>query len=150
MGSIRYRGLDLQDEGIWLDLASGLAEPPEVRGDDVLIPGKPGRTWMPKVADRRLIELRGHVHGMGVTLSDRQEAWREATDALMAVLDFTAAAGALEVDGPYLGIPAGVTYSIQAVAVNTVGGDVQGTMTFQLWSVRLEALGDPPEWTVES
>lgn len=150
MGDLKYRDLDLQSDGLWFDLASGLAEPAEVRGDDVVIPGKAGRTWMPKVADRRVIELRGHVHGMGVTLADRQAHFRERTDALMAVLDFTAAAGTLEVLGPYLGIEDGMVYEIEAVSVNVVGGDVKSTMTFQRWSIRLEALGDPPAWVITS
>lgn len=148
-GNLTYRGLDLQDAGIWLDLASGFAEPARVRGDDVVIPGKAGRTWMPKVEDGRPIELRGYVLGQGATLSARQQSWRELTDELMAVLDFTAAAGALEVSGPYLGIPDGFAYSIDAVAVNVVGGDVESTMTFQLWSVQLEALAGVP-WDLTS
>lgn len=154
MGDLVYRGLDLQADpakrqGLWLDLASGFAEPPRVRGDDVVIPGKAGRTWMPKVEDGRLIELRGYVLGRGDTLEERQQDWRELTDSLMAVLDFTAAAGTLAVSGPYLGIPDGFTYSIDAVAVNAVGGDIESTMTYQLWSVQLEALAGVP-WNLTS
>jgi hypothetical protein len=152
VGDLTYRGLDLQDGGIWLDLVSGFAEPPAVRGDDVVIPGKVGRTWMPKVGDHRTIELRGYVLGSGHDLEARQSSWRELTDELMAVLAFDAAPGTLEVAGPYLGIPAGFTYSIQAAALNAVGGDVESTMTYQLWSIQLEAygVGGSLAWSLDS
>lgn len=144
-GGLVYRALDLQDAGIWLDLVAGYAERPAVRGEDVVIPSRPGRVWMPKVPDRRIIELRGYVYGRGPTAADRREDWRERTDALMAVMDPELTAGTLTVAAPYLGLAAGAR-TIEAVVLSALGGDVESTMQFQRWSVQLEAFGESLEW----
>lgn len=143
--SISFRSVDLQNDDdpaqatIWFDLPVGLAEPPEIRGEDVVIPGKAGQTWMTKVDDYRLIELDGYVQGQGVGLEARQQSWRQATDALMAIMDRTAAPGTLEVSGPYLGIAPGQTFSIEATCWRIVPGIILARMTFQRWSLALKA-----------
>lgn len=144
---IKFRSVSLQDEdyylaSIWFDLRRGLFEPAPVRGSDVVLPSAPSQVWMPKVPDSRIIELQGFVRGIGADLEERQTSWRESTQALMALLAFDDEPGALEVLPPYLGID--TSYSIQAVAINTMGGPVIGTMTYQRWNIQLKTYSD---WT---
>lgn len=152
MGDLTYRSLDLQNgdtpqlSTIWFDIASGFSEPPEARGEHIVIPQKPGRTQMTLVADRLQIELRGFVRGIGGTMLERQQSWREATDDLMAVLDPTAAAGELEVEGPYMGLATGVSRTIDVLTVDAIGGEILNRHSYQKWTVKLLCITDPPEW----
>jgi hypothetical protein len=52
---LKYRSVDLQTANIHLDLASGYAEPPDVRGEDDVIPGAAGREPGTRRADVRRI-----------------------------------------------------------------------------------------------
>lgn len=145
---IDFRTLDLQNAefnvaSVWFDLTSGYAEPPPVRGANVVLPSAVGRVWMPKVNDQRIIEIAGFVRGLGSSLEERQEDWREQTDALMAVMQFDDEPGPFQLHPPYLGLESSV--AIDAVAINTVGGPVLWKMTFQRWSIQLEA--PDPIWT---
>jgi hypothetical protein len=142
---LSYRGVDIHTDNIHLDIHEGFAEPPTVRGEDVIISGQSYRTWMPKVADRRIIELRGIVRGTGTTLEDRQQSWRDATDDLMALLDRTDTPGTLLTVPPYLGLTQ--SYSVDAVCINVMPGPVMASMTAQTWSIQLEAYAD---WAAES
>lgn len=146
-----FRSLDLQDgdepelSRIWLDIHSGFSEPADVRGDDLVIPQKHGMAEMDRYKHRRIIELRGHVRGDGPTVLERQQDWRAATEVLMAVMDFTLASGLLEVVPPYMGLLS-VSQSISARAFDAIGGPILGKQTFQRWTFRLVAIGDPPDW----
>jgi hypothetical protein len=148
MSALDFRSGELQDDedfrsaSIWFDLRRGLFEPSEVRGTNVTLPSAPGRVWMPKVPDNRIIEIVGFVRGMGDDLEERQESWRTSTQALMALMQFDDVPGALVVSPPYLGLDQ--SYSINAVAINTMGGQIIGCMTFQSWSIQLESVD--PEW----
>ncbi len=149
-----YRSLDLQDgdepeeSRIWLDLWTGYAEPAEVRGDDLVIPQKAGMAEMQRYQHRRVIELRGHVRGLGATVEERQESWRDATDELMAVIDPVLTSATLEVLAPYLGLTGG-SAAITARPIDVIGGPVLGRQTFQRWTVKLMAIGNPPVWDVD-
>jgi hypothetical protein len=141
-----YRATTLQGTvagaRVHFDLWRGLAEPPAVRGEDVTIPGADGITWMPKVADRIDLELRGFIQGLGADLVDRQETWRAATDAVMALFGGTLSPGDLVVGPDYLGLTAPRT--IAAVGVDAIGGPAEACMTFQRWTVALVA--HTPAW----
>lgn len=145
-----FRSVDLQngdtpgESTIWMDLWNPF-EPAEVRGDDLVIPEKAGMTPMTKIKHRRLIELRGHVKGLGLTAAERSASFYSASEALRAVMDFDLAPGTLQWLAPYLGLPSG-SQSISCRAVDGIGGEVTNRMSFQRWTFRLVAVGDPPEW----
>jgi len=152
MGDLLYRSLDLQngdtpqDSTIWFDIFSGFSERPEARGDHLVIPQKPGKTEMTLVADRLQIELRGFIRGIGGTQVERQQSWREATDAAMAVFDPVLTAGELEVEGPYMGLPTGVSRTLDALTADAIGGEILNRHSYQKWTIRLLCITDPPEW----
>lgn len=151
--NLEYRGLDLQnadrpeDATIWLDLHNPF-EPAEVRGDDLVIPQKPGQAVMTRVKHRRVIELRGFVRGVGDDEASRTVAFREASEALMAVIDFTLAPGTLTAFAPYLGLPTGSESSIDARAADAVPGEIV-QQSYQKWSIRLVSVSNPPEWVLD-
>lgn len=142
---LTYKGTSLQTEKVYFDLHSGYWEPADVRGVDNVAPGIPGRYRRNRVKDHRIIELRGWIRGHGSTASERQLDWAATTTAILALFDPTGAAGTLAVVSPYLGLPAG-SKSISAYPLNAVGGAVESEMTYQLWSLQLEAVGNPPDW----
>lgn len=148
---LSFRAVDLQNgsgdpdsSSIFFDIVEGYSEPAEVRGEDLVIPLKPGMTHMTRVKHRRMIELRGFVRGIGSTRAERTENWRTATDALMAVMDFTLSPGTLTIADPYLGLAS--DKSIQAKCVDAIPGPVQNRQSYQRWTFRLVAIGNPPEW----
>lgn len=143
---LTYRGTDVQTANIFLDLYSGFFEPPLVRGEDDVIPGRPGRDVMAREKDIRRLRLEGWVTGTGATQAARSQSWYAATEALMALLDYTLAPGALVVSSPYLGLPAG-SKSIDVRAVGMVGGPVLSCMSAQRWSIDLECVSNPPDWS---
>ena len=120
--SLIYRDQNLREDGLRLSLIRGFAEPVEVRGEDVIVPGAVGRFSRNRVADVRRILLEGYI--MGNTPAE----WREATDLAMALFDTTLDPGDLQVVYPYLGFATG-TYTISARCINavaTVGITVEG------------------------
>lgn len=142
-----YRGTDIQTANIHLDLVRGYAEPPEVRGEDDIIPGAAGRQEQSRQKDRRVIRLEGWVKGTGATLLDRQKSWRIATDALLALMSFTLSSGTLTINNNYLGLADTVSKSISCKCINVLGGPIQSGGTFQRWSFDLECVASPPDWT---
>lgn len=152
MGDLTYRAVDLQNganakvASVWFDIVEGYSEPAEVRGEDLVIPLKPGMTRMTRVKHRRVIELRGFIRGIGATQQERAENWRTATDAVLATMDFTLSPGALVASADYLGLPSG-SKTIQASAVDAIPGPIHNNMGFQRWTFRLVAIGNPPEWS---
>lgn len=138
--------VDLQTPDTYFDIYQGFNEYPEVRGQDDVVPGLPGRMRRNRVDDVAVLELRGWVRGIGGTVVERQQAFRASVAALRASLDPTGEEGTLTVLAPYLGLASG-SQSIQAYAVSILGGDHQNTMSFMRFSIELEAIGDPPRWT---
>ena len=147
------RDLDCQTLNIHLDLV-GYGESARVRGEDVVIPGLAGRVYMARVKDVYRFVLEGYVQGTGDDPDERAESWRENTDLLMAVMDFSLAPGAVEV-GPepparfpnassYLGLTAERT--LDARCVSMVRGPIRYHMAFQSWSFEMECVDSPPEW----
>ena len=153
---LTFRGLDLQSGAYRFDLVRGYFEPPDVRGEDDVIPGRPGRDAMTREADVLRPRIEGSIIGEGATRAERQASWHDATVALMAVLDMTLASGALVV-GPepppwapddivYLGMAGEAT--LQARCTGMVSELPNGTMTEQRWSIDLEAV-DGAFWSAE-
>lgn len=148
--ALLFRTVDIQNGNdpysatIWLDLWNPF-EPAEVSGEDLVIPERPGMDAMTRVKVRRVLDLRGHVRGIGGNAAERSESFYAASEALRAVMDFDLDPGPLQWLSPYLGLPAG-SQSIQARAVDAVPGPIVNSMSFQRWSFRLLAIGNPPEW----
>lgn len=147
-GGLEFAGLDIQQPSIFFDVMGSLWEPAEHRGEDDVVPGKAGRYRRNRVADRRLISLRGWTRGIGGTVEERQQAWALAEEALGAILSPANDPAVLEVISPYLGLPSG-SASITAAVVEWTAGPVYNTMSFRRWTFVLEAIGDSPDWTIE-
>lgn len=152
---LSFRDTDLQnadsssgDWTIWFDLATGFAEPPEIRGTHTVVPGRDGQIIRPRRADHRLLDLPGIVRGVGADEDTRRSSWRTATDSVMALMDRTLDPGPLTVIGPYLGIPSDDEWTIDAVALRIIPGPIQASMTLQRWSIQLVAYD--VDWVVES
>lgn len=148
---LTFDGLSLQNgelgtATIWLDLISGYSEPAEVRGEDDVVPEAAGQEYGVRIRDHRVIQLSGHVRGVGDTVAARRTSWRAATDSLMGKLQLYASPDVLAVVGPYLGVASGTTRTISAYTVRVIPGPISGTMTYQEWSIELKAIGSPPEW----
>lgn len=144
---LTFRGLELREmplatATIHFDLRRGFFEPPQIRGDDYVIPGALGRVWAPKQIDHQIIELQGFVRGFGSTEEERSQAWHEATADLMSVMSFDDEPGEFVVEPPYLGLE--TAQAVEAVAINTMSGPVLRRMSFQTWSIQL--MVHEPEW----
>ena len=152
---LTYRGTDLQTETINLDLRSGFVEPPTVRGEDDVLPGAAGRDVGARRADTRRIVLEGHVRGVGATRDERALSFRVASDTLAAVLERDLAPGTLIVGptapdqfpdaAPYLGLLQ--MFGLDARVINAISGPVQAHMSYQIWTVELECVDSPPDWS---
>jgi hypothetical protein len=152
---LNYRALDLQSSTTHFDLRSGFVEPPTVRGEDDVIPGAAGRDVGARRADTRRIILEGHIRGEGGDRDARAASFRTASDALAAVIDRELTPGELIVgpespamfpdSAPYLGLAD--HYSLNARVVNAISGPVQAHMSYQTWSIELECVDSPPDWT---
>jgi len=145
--------VDCQDENIHLDLM-GYGESAAVRGRDPIIPGLPGRFETPRVKDIYRFTLQGYVKGTGETRELRALSWRVATDALMAVMDFSLPPAIVEVGPePPAQFPSSASYLgllgdkfLNARCVSMVRGPVQYHMAYQSWSFEMECIDNPPEW----
>ena len=148
---LTFRSVDLQnaddpsDATIWLDLWNPF-EPAETRGEDLVIPEKPGQTPMTHLKHRLVLELRGVVKGVGGTAAERSESFYTASEALRAVMEADLAPGTLSWVSPYLGLPSG-SQSLSARCVDAIGGEITNRMSLQRWTFRLVCVDDPPEWT---
>ena len=151
---LKIAALDVQSETIHLDLYRYGASA-GVRGKDLIIPGLSGRFSLPRQRDVYRFTLQGYVLGQGETRDDRAESWRVATDALMAVTDFSLDPADIEVGpaapaqfpdaSPYLGLTADRV--IVARCISMVSGPVLNHMSYQVWSFEMESVDSPPQWT---
>jgi hypothetical protein len=150
---LRVRATDCQTDNIHLDLV-GYGEPPLVRGEDDVIPQASGRDPGARTKDVYRFVLQGHVRGTGTDPEQRALSWRTATDALMALMDFSLDPGTVEVgpaapaqfpdSAPYLGLTG--DRELNARCVSMVRGPVQAHMSFQTWSFEMVCIDSPPEW----
>ena len=153
MADLTFDGTDIKEAtartagGIYLDVVQGFDGFANVRGTDIVIPGRAGRTPLSRVADQRLIELSGYIHGGpdSDTLVARQQDYRANVVVFQGLFDPTDAAKSLVVTTPYLGLPSG-TKTIAARTLNVIWGPVEGGGIFCRVSVMLEAVANPPDW----
>ena len=140
--TIKFRSQDLLDDGLHLQLVAGYSEPVSVRGTDTVVPSLAGRIARGRVADVRSLRISGYV------AANTAAEWRDATDVFADIFDTRLAPGVLELDGEYLGLPAGTTATINARTLNAVGSAIQAGMTLQFWDIELESLD--PDWVIET
>lgn len=152
--NLLYRALDIQNgetpdlATIWLDLINPFV-PADVRREHLVIPQKHGQQVMAGYKHRRTPELRGWVRGIGSTPTERRESFREASEALEAILDLTLDPGPLTALAPYLGLPAGSESTLQCTTLDAVPGSIVSMQTHQRWSITLLCVSDPPEWVTD-
>jgi hypothetical protein len=146
-GGLTFRSTGLQTETLFFDLMVSLYEPAEHRGGDDIVPGRAGRFRRNRVPDNRLLPFQGWTRGVGGTVAERQGSWHTAESVLGALLDPSTDPGALVIVSPYMGLASG-SASILAAVVEWTPGPVQNTMSYRRWTFVLEAIGEPPNWTV--
>lgn len=139
---LEFRNLALDNYvGIRLDVVRGFLTPPQMRGEDVIVPALVGRVSRDRVADVLTIVLEGYVAGTD------PEDWRAKTDQLIAVLDeHEADPGPLIARAPYLGLGIGDEATISARVRNYIEGPIRAGATIQTWSIELESTD--PYWVV--
>lgn len=132
---------------VCLDLVQGYFEPAVPRGEDWIAYGLDGRTPGNRSLDERFIILEGYTRGIGETPADRLESFHDATAAVMAVMDTSAAPGTLSISSGYLGLPVGSEATIQARCTDVGSKRMTGyrSAPFQLWTIEL--LSVDPDWT---
>ena len=138
---LTFAGTDIQhaDLGIFLELASGLNEPPSVRGKDLVVPGTAGRTVRNRVADNRKIELVGMISGHGSTYALAKADFRYNMKAVQALFDATAAPATLQAT-----LEDSTTASILARTVSMVWREVSPIVAV----VSIELESGSPNWTI--
>ena len=155
---LTFRGQSLQDgtdpdsAEYWFDLIKGLPghEPYEVRGTDVVAPGRKGRYAGNRVEDHLDLLIEGHIRGIGATPQERTDRWHEVTQTILAVFSLSLAPGTL-VASPgsngYLGLEDDA--EIQARTVDVMGGSIRSRMSYQTLSFKLESI-DEVGWDLGS
>lgn len=143
--SLTFRGTDIHNANIYLDVTRGFNESAEVRGEDDVVPEAAGQEYGEWIADKRTIYLEGHVEGTGATELARQQSWRTASNTLRTLMDRAAAPGALVIGPPDHGVS--TTWRLNARCVNAIPGPILNAWTFQKWSFELVCIDSPPEWT---
>jgi hypothetical protein len=139
--------LDLQTAKVYFDVFSGYDEYPEVRGEDDVIPGLSGRYRRNRIDDVAIVELRGHIRGVGATKAARAADFRASVVAVKAALDPTGSGGTLAVLTPYLGVPSGSKSIVgYPLSPGLLGGPLENYMSYARYSIEIEAIGNPPRW----
>lgn len=147
--TLEYRSQSLQEtedartSGFWFDLIEGLPgfEHPQVRGTDVIAPGREGRYVGNRVNDFQELLLEGFIKGVGADPEERSQDWRDKTETILAVFALDSSPGSLVVDAgsnSYLGLSN--SWEIQARTLDIMPGPIRDLMSFQTWSFRLECV----------
>jgi len=146
---LTFRGVQLQDGDtpsaarFWFDVIKGLPghEPAEVRGEDTIAPGRPGRYIGNRVEELFPILLEGFIKGEGSDPQERTDDWHAATQTIMAAFQQDLNPGSLIISpgsNGYLGLLDDA--EIQARTVDVMAGPIIARMSYQTWSVKLEAI----------
>jgi hypothetical protein len=141
---LTFRSVDIQraDFSIFLEVAKGLNELPEVRGKDTIVPGLTGRYFRNRVADVRQIELVGYVSGFDALDAEQanRRDFRHRVEELRALFDQTQDPGELEA-----ALEDGGTATIDARATNIVWDQIAPSLARV--SVQMESTD--PDWVVQ-
>jgi len=127
-------------------IEGGLDAHPSVRGDDVTIPGKSGRTAMNRVADVRDIVLHGIVFGEASGGTSVSESFRSRMDALLAIFDPTEDPFSLTIHAPLHGLAAGSSASLNVRFLRFVTR--QAGEHYRYMDIECECIDSPPDWVV--
>ncbi len=138
--SIVFAGIDLNDPtlGTKLQLTQGYPSFVSVRGKDYIVPGRRGRVAMPRVADVTSLLIEGYL------FADNFDDYRDLADTMAGLFNPELDAQVLSLSDGYLGIPVGITKTINARVLNVVLGPLLGGGTFRHWSIELESVD--PDW----
>jgi hypothetical protein len=117
---LAFAGYDLQraDLNVMFAITEGLDDLPAVRGSDQVIPFRPGRLALPRLADRRAVVATGWVAGGQPA---PESTYRTYLDGLKAVLDPTRPPDALVAT-----LENGSVRWIIARPANILGGELVG------------------------
>lgn len=146
---LTFRSQSLQDGETpeaarwWFDLIEGLPghEPPQVRGEDVIAPGRQGHYTGNRVNDNLPLLIEGWIRGTGATPGERTDEWHQNTLTILSVFQLDTSPGtliALPGSNGYLGLTDNA--EIQARTLDLMAGPIRSRMSHQTWSIRLESV----------
>ena len=141
--SITANGTDLtrSDGRLIFRVTRGINEVPEVRGQDVIVPGLGGRIPMTRRLDRLIIEAAGMVMGAGADETVQRADFRALVEILRDVMN--------PASDPYqlvVTVEDGTTRTITARPQNIVWGD-DDIPTYRTASLQWESV-DAADWGV--
>lgn len=86
---LTFDTIDIQQDpfGIFLEMVSGYAEGPSVRGVDSIVPGREGRIARGRMADTWRISLKGWVAGIGADEAAQRESFAALRETLRDMFD---------------------------------------------------------------
>lgn len=123
-------------------MTRGLNEVPEVRGEDVIVPGRSGRIARNRKLDRLLLEATGYVMGEGATEALQRTDYRALMEILRDLMN--------PVQDPYeivVVVEDGTTRTITARPLNMVWPDQQIVPSVNFGSLQWESV-DAADWGV--
>jgi hypothetical protein len=135
--------LELQDPsaGYYFEIrAGGLDGHPTVRGEDVTIPSKAGRTAMTLIADVLDVTL------YGIVVGDTAQQFRANMDALRAIFDPAAEPFVLTIHAPLHGLSTGETASLNVRFLRFVSRE--SSEHFRIMDIECVCIDDPPAWAI--
>jgi len=146
---LTFRSQSLQDDedprlSRWyFDLLEGLPghESPEVRGEDVIAPGREGRYVGNRVNDRQELLVEGFIRGFGATPQERTDDWHANSQLILAVFALDLSPGTLLAEpgsNGYLGLAGDA--EITARTLELMPGPITNRMSHQTWSIKLESV----------
>ena len=123
---------------ICIDLIEGFVTLPEVRGADWVVPRLDGEQPGNRRLGKLVLPAAGYIRGSGATPQARREDFLVNVTAVMAALDPSLGVGLISLAAGYLGLPVGSEATIAARVKNVAPGKMQGSQSFQLWTVEWE------------
>jgi hypothetical protein len=153
MSRIVAGGLEMQDitNGRWFGITVGGLDAVVVpRGENVVIPGKTGQIWMPKVADLMPVTLHGVVFGTNSTprvdYLDKMDAIRAVFDPLDAPFNIVVHPDAVGVGGK---LATGETATITVEFLRFTGPPAVGDEVRE-FDIECQCISDPMGWVIGS
>lgn len=154
MSRLTLGGVELQRVGayeVWFEFLEGGPSDSiyHVRGDDTVIPAKPGQLVRNRVPDVLPIVLVGWVEGQGATHTAKREDYVDLMAELLAVFDPALDPMVLKAWGPVEGLGSAVTATINARFLRRTGPAKVGEF-HRRQTIYLESVDDPPVWVMGS
>lgn len=139
-------------DGRWLDVMRGdRFAMARSKGENIILPGKPGQTEGVFVADGLDIKIAGHVWGDGATPALARAAFATSILAIRsAIVQADGGAGkivTITAHPPNMALATGQTATIDAQVLRWTLPDPQGWQQTYV-EIDLLCISDPPIWTV--